>query len=41
MISSVRGNKSTKAVFDSQVARLDVSALRVVGLDVAGLEWSD
>jgi hypothetical protein len=28
------------AVFDSQVVRLDVSARRVVGLDVRGREWS-
>ena len=31
---SLRGNKSIKAVFDSQVVRLDVSARRVVELDV-------
>ena len=40
MILSVRGNKSIKAVFDSQVVRLDVSAPRVVGLDVSVREWS-
>ena len=40
MILSVRGNKSIKAVFDSQVVRLDVIARRVVGLDVRGREWS-
>ena len=37
---SPRGNKSIKAVFDSQVVRLDVIAPRVVGLDVRGREWS-
>ncbi len=31
---SLRGNKSIRAVFDSQVVRLDVSAWRVVDLDV-------
>ena len=41
MIFSVQGNKSIKALFDSQVVRLDVSVLRVVGLDVRGREWSD
>ena len=33
-------NKSIKAVFDSQVVRLDVSAPRVVRLDVSVREWS-
>jgi len=37
---SLRGNKSIKAVFDSQVVRLDVIAPRVVGLDVRLREWS-
>ncbi len=37
---SLRGNKSIRAVFDSQVVRLDVIAPRVVGLDVRGREWS-
>jgi hypothetical protein len=37
---SLRGNKSIKAVFDSQVVRLDVSARRVVGLDVSFREWT-
>jgi len=36
----LRGNKSIKAVFDSQVVRLDVIALRVVRLDVSVREWS-
>ena len=40
MISSVRGNKSIEAVFDSQVVRLDVIAPRVVELDVSVGEWS-
>ena len=31
---SVRRNKSIKPLLDSQVVRLDVSAPRVVGLDV-------
>jgi hypothetical protein len=31
---SLRGNKSIRAVFDSQVVRLDVIAPRVVRLDV-------
>jgi hypothetical protein len=35
-ILSLRGNKSIKAVFDSQVVRLDVIAWRVVSLDVRG-----
>ena len=37
---SLRGNKSTRVVFDSQVVGLDVSAWRVVGLDVSLREWS-
>ena len=37
---SVHGNKSIMAVFDSQVVELDVSARRVVRLDVRGCEWS-
>lgn len=37
---SLRGNKSTRVVFDSQVVRLDVIAPRVVGLDVSVREWS-
>ncbi|MGI6769472.1 MAG: hypothetical protein ACOX5E_01285 [Bacilli bacterium] len=37
---SLRGNKSIKALFDSQVVRLDVIAPRVVGLDVSLREWS-
>ncbi len=37
---SLRGNKSKKALFDSQVVRLDVGARRVVGLDVSAREWS-
>ena len=37
---SLRGNKSIKAVFDSQVVRLDVITPRVVGLDVSVREWS-
>ncbi len=40
MILSVRGNKSIKAVFDSQVVRVDVIGWRVVGLDVSVGEWS-
>ena len=32
------GNKSIRAVFDSQVVRLDVIAPRVGGLDVRGRE---
>jgi hypothetical protein len=36
----LRGNKSIRAVFDSQVVRLDVIAPRVVGLDVSVREWS-
>ena len=35
----LRGYKSIRAVFDSQVVRLDVSAPRVVGLDVSVREW--
>jgi hypothetical protein len=31
---SLRGNKSIKALFDSQVVRLDVIAPRVAELDV-------
>ena len=42
---SLRGNKSIRAVFDSQVVRLYVSAWRVVGLDVFSeffeVVWSD
>jgi len=38
---SLRGNKSIKALFDSQVVRLDVIAPRVVRLDIKGREWSD
>jgi len=37
---SLRGNKSIKALFDSQVVRLDVIAPRVAELDVRGREWS-
>ena len=37
---SLRGNKSIKALFDSQVVRLDVIARRVVDLDVSVGEWS-
>jgi len=36
----LRGNKSIRAVFDSQVVRLDVIAPRVTELDVRGREWS-
>ena len=39
-IFSLRGNKSIKALFDSQVVRLDVIAPRVAELDVRGREWS-
>lgn len=37
---SLRGNKSIKALFDSQVVRLEVIAPRVAELDVRGREWS-
>jgi hypothetical protein len=37
---SLRGNKSTRVVFDSQVVRLDVITPRVVELDVSVREWS-
>ncbi len=37
---SLRENKPIKALFDSQVVRLDVIAPRVVGLDVSLREWS-
>ncbi|MDD4753604.1 MAG: hypothetical protein PHT78_10230 [Desulfitobacteriaceae bacterium] len=36
---SLRGNKSIRAVFDSQVVRLDVIAPRVVGLDVGYIDF--
>jgi len=35
---SLRGNKSIKALFDSQVVRLDVIAPRVAELDVRHVE---
>ena len=37
VILSVRRNKSIRAVFDSQVVRLDVIAWRVVNFDVRGM----